>query len=464
MTLHVPAESALQDATNAFAYDAFVVYASADEWFVQGYLLPKLGLSPQRVLVPRALKLGQFIISEIERGVQSSRVTIVVLSSAYLGDHWAVFGEQITAFVSVAKDGHGALLPLLLEDCELPPHIQALVKLDFRDPTRDRWDAEAERLRRFLVLPVTLQPDLPCPYPGMRPFTESDTARFFGRDAELNDLVCRLQRGDRAIYVIGASGSGKSSLIAAGLVPRLSRGGLGLPTFHVLAFRPGEQPIARLTDALESDCTAPAAEISTLLARHIPATSLLLIIDQLEELFTLASADQRITFLAAVRALRADPRCVLVFTLRSDFYGAFLECPLWTDVDGQISRIELSTLRSDSVKTVIERPARDAGVYVQPDLVSRLLADTAREPGALPLLQATLFRLWGKRRQQLLTLSDYQALGDGTRLGLAFAISEHAKEALEPLTHAQEAIALRIFLRLVNFGEGRADTRRQQPL
>jgi conflict system STAND superfamily ATPase len=155
-----------------------------------------------------------------------------------------------------------------------------------------------------------------------------------------------------------------------------------------------------------------------------------LVIDQLEELFAVASADQRLDFLAAARALRADPRCVLVFTPRSDFYGAFMESPLWTDVDGQISRIELSGLRSDSLRVVIERPAHDVGVYVQPELVSRLLVDAAREPGMLPLLQEALFRLWGKRRQRLLAMPDYQALGDGTRTGLAFAISEHANDVL----------------------------------
>jgi hypothetical protein len=445
-------------------YDVFVVHAAADESFVQGYLIPKLALAPERVLVPDKLRLGRPIIGEIERGVRSSRVTIVMLSPAYMTDHWAVFGEQLAAYASVAKDVQGELLPLLLEDCELPTHIRALVKLDFRDSAREVWTAEMDRLHQYLDQPAVSDPDLPCPYPGMRPFTEQDATRFFGRDAELDDLVLRLRRGDRAIYVIGASGSGKSSLIAAGLVPRISRGTDGLPSFHVRTIRPGDQPLAKLADALEGDPGAPADALGQLLAPHLPATSLLLVIDQLEELFAVASAEDRLGFLVAVRALRADPRCVLVFTLRSDFYGAFMESALWTDVDGQISRIELSALRSDSLRVIIEHPARDAGVYVQPELVSRLLVDAAREPGALPLLQEALLRLWGKRRERLLALADYLALGDGTRTGLAFAISEHANDVLGKQTHEQDAIAFRIFLRLVSFGEGRADTRRQQPL
>jgi len=88
----------------------FVVHAdaAADEAFVNGYLLAKLGLAPERVLRLQTLELGRFIIEEVERGVRSSRVTIAVLSSAYMDDHWAVFGEQLAAYASVAKDVHGA--------------------------------------------------------------------------------------------------------------------------------------------------------------------------------------------------------------------------------------------------------------------------------------------------------------------------------------------------------------------
>jgi hypothetical protein len=182
-----------------------------------------------------------------------------------------------------------------------------------------------------------------------------------------------------------------------------------------------------------------------------------------QELFAAAGDDQRRDFLAALRGLRADPRCVLVFTLRADFYGAFMTSSLWTDNDGRISRIDLGPPGSDSLRVVIERPARDLGVYVQPELVSLLLNDAAREPGALPLLQETLFQLWSKRRERLLALADYQALSHGARTGLAFAVEKHAEFVLGRLTSAQQVTAFRILLRLVNFGEGRADTRRQQP-
>jgi WD40 repeat protein len=462
--LPVPGEVVATAESSSCAYDVFVVHAAADESFVQGYLIPKLALEPERVLVPGELRLGGTIIEEIERGVQSSRATIVVLSPAYMADHGSVFGEQLAAYASVAKDVHGVLLPLLLQDCDLPVHIRALVALDFRDPTRDAWDREIHRLRTYLDCPAVSEPELRCPYPGMRPFTPEDAGRFFGRDLELDRIVRWLHRGTREFYVIGASGSGKSSLIAAGLAPKLTRGIDDLPRFHVRTLRPGEQPLDRLAAALESDGTDLAAAIGSLLARHAPAGALLLVIDQLEELFAIAHDDQRRAFLAALRMLRSDARCVLAFTLRADFYSAFLESPLWSDRNGEIARIDLGPPRSDDLRTIVERPARELGVYFQPELVSRLLDDAAHEPGALPLLQETLFRLWGKRRGRLLALADYHALGDGERTGLAFAVKEHADDVIGSLSAAQKQIAFRILLRLVNFGEGRADTRRQQPL
>ena len=358
MTLQDLGERAAGSAASRFTYDVFVVHAeaAADEAFVNGYLLAKLGLAPERVLRLQTLELGQVVTEEIERGVRSSRVTIVVLSSAYMDDYWAAFGEQLAAYASVAKDVHGVLLPLLLEDCKLTMYVQSLVKLDFRDPSRALWDAEIDRLRAYLDRPAAVGADLPCPYPGMRPFTEDDAGRFFGR--EIDNIVYRLRHGEREIYVIGPSGSGKSSLIAAGLEPRLTKGVEGLPRFCARTFRPGERPLERLVAALEGDVATFATTVEQLLVRHPPATSLLLVIDQLEELFATAGDDQRRDFLAALRGLRADPRCVLVFTLRADFYGAFMTSSLWADNDGRISRIDLGPPGSDSLRVVIERPAR----------------------------------------------------------------------------------------------------------
>lgn len=308
-----------------------------------------------------------------------------------------------------------------------------------------------------LVLAATVperRRQIPCPFPGMRPYTAEEASRFRGREGEIADLIGRLRAGERLIYVIGPSGSGKSSLIASGVVPQLARAS-NLPSYVVRSLRPGEQPARCLRDALDGS-------VAQLLAGHHPRTHLLLIIDQLEELFTLASADEQAAFLAELRAVLAEPRAAVILALRADFYGTLMESPLWPG-HGRLSRIEVSPLRGDALGGAIAAPAREAGVEVEPALLERLLADAACEPGALPLLQETLVQLWDCRTDQSLTLEDYAKLGDGAHSGLAVALARRADATIRPLSAAQVALARRIVLRLISFGEGRSDTRRPQP-
>jgi hypothetical protein len=443
-------------------YDIFVVHAAADEPFVQGYLLAELGLPPERVARLPALQLGGWILEEIERCVESSRITVVVLSRACMDDHWVEAGQLLAAHASASPGASGALLPLLLEDCPLPVHMESRVKLDFRDPSRSVWNAEIDRLREYLGQPMVPTTEVMCPYRGMQAFTERDADRFFGRDAEIDRLIRWICSGHREIYIVGASGSGKTSLISAGLVPRLVQERDGFPRFHVRRFRPGEHPLDQLATALGGNTGAPRAAIDALLSRSELATALLLVIDQLEELFTLSDDRQRRDFFTALTLLRAEPRCVMVFALREDFRTDLLNNPSVTVQQNRIRFLKLEPLRGENLRASIEQPARDLDVYFERELISRLL-DEADEPGAQPLLQETLLRLWKFRRQRLLTLADYHALGDGSRSGLAFALSVHAEEVLRGLPADQQTIALRILLRLISFGEGRADTRRQQP-
>jgi conflict system STAND superfamily ATPase/CHAT domain-containing protein len=307
----------------------------------------------------------------------------------------------------------------------------------------------------------------PCPYPGMRPYNANDAGGFHGRDTEIAELIGRLRAGEREIFVIGPSGSGKSSLVTAGVLPRLARGVTGLGMFVVRELRPGEQPAARLGQALEvpaGEGLAVANHVAALLAHHAPSVSLLLVVDQLEELFTLANAGERARFLDALRALRAERRCAVVFTLRADFFGALMESTLWAERRGQLSRVEVSPLHDEALREAIALPARAVGVTVEPELIERLVADAASEPGILPLLQETLVQLWDAHTDQTLTLANYEALGDGARNGLAVALARRADATLRRFTSPQTDIARRILLRLIGFGEGRSDTRRQQPL
>ncbi len=342
--------------------------------------------------------------------------------------------------------------------------------MDFADHGRDDHfkdfaaRAAAECLLWFLRERVPTESlDVPCPYPGMRPYSADEAERFYGRSTEIDELLSRLRAKEHEIYVIGPSGSGKSSLVAAGLLPRLIRGVSGLGSFVVRSMRPGEHPVTRLQELLEgSPGHLPANAVAALLARWHPTASLLILIDQLEELFTLASANQRELFVSALRGLRDEPRCIVVFTLRADFFGVLMESPLWPEQVSQLSRVEVSPLRGEALREAISAPARNVGVGVEPALIERLIADAASEPGVLPLLQETMVQLWDKRVEQALCLADYQTLGDGDRSGLAVSVARRADATLRRFTPAQIATARRILIRLINFGEGRTDTRRQQ--
>jgi WD40 repeat protein len=443
----------------AHDFDLFVMYAAADADFVRGYLLPVLNLPSSRVLLLDELTLGALVVSEIARGVSRSRFTVTVLSPAYLEDCWAVFGEQLASSVSV-EVVH--VIPLRLIGCQLPLQLDARVALDFTE--RAGWEPQAARLRQLLHTTAPAAAPIPCPYPGMRPFTANEASWFFGRDKEIDDLIGRLDRGEREIYVIGPSGSGKSSLVQAGLVPALDAGSSRLGrSFVVRAMRPGARPAERLARALEGELATPAAAIDAidaLVARHPLAERVLVFVDQLEELFTLADAAERQRFIAALRALHAEPRCHVVLALRADFYGSFMDSELWPDLAG-MSRLDVAPLRGAALAQAITAPAARVGVHLEARLCDRLVADADAEPGALPLVQETLRLLWGKRRQRFLGLAEYEALGDGGR-GLDVAIARRADATLRGFTVAQQTIARRVLLRLVSFGEGRADTRRQQ--
>ena len=176
--------------------------------------------------------------------------------------------------------------------------------------------------------------DVPCPYPGMRPYTADDAGGFHGRDAEIDELIGRLRAGEREIYVIGPSGSGKSSLVAAGVLPRLARRAARLGPFIVRTMRPGEQPAARMSEVMgvPSGQQFVAADcIAAVLAHRARGSSVLLVVDQLEELFTVAHADECAAFLTALRALRDERRFVVIVTLRADFFGALMESRLWPE-------------------------------------------------------------------------------------------------------------------------------------
>jgi len=300
-----------------------------------------------------------------------------------------------------------------------------------------------------------------CPYPGMVPFRAEETRFFFGREEEI-DLILRLLRHQQLLFVIGPSGSGKSSLIAAGVLPRLASGPDYPPGYWLVrSLRPGSQPQAALEAALGSSKSLPAGAVDQLLVANPSAQRLLLVVDQFEEIFSVADAGKRQEFIESLGRLLESRQCALVAAMRADFYSDLMNSDLWPLDSSQ--RMEIAVLRGNALQRAIQQPAEAIGVEIDDALVERLVADGAGEPGLLPMLQETLQLLWTRMIRRHISLEEYEALGDGTRSALSIAIAMKADAAVAALPADEQRIARRIFLRLVQFGVRPEDTRRQLP-
>lgn len=441
-------------------YDLFISYADTDRAWVEGYLLDSLKLAGVTYVTEAAFSLGSARLLEFERAIQQSRRTLLVISSAYLVD-------GVNQFITLLSQTYGLetqtwpVIPLILQSVTtLPLSLRALVPLKATDP--DEWTDTIERLCLDLkgTVPAPVS-SLACPYPGMVPFGIDDSHRFFGREQEIGELLERL-RLHPFVTVIGPSGSGKSSLVLAGLIPALRESQLfGTVEWQIQVMRPGETPQLALDNILPENSL-----------RQNSTQRVLLVVDQFEELFTLAGAEA-VPFQARLLQLVKIANIYLVLTVRADFYPDLMTSLLWQKI--QNHRLEVVPLHEPGLRQAILKPAENAGVFVEAALLERLVVDAAGEPGVLPLVQETLVLLWERIERRFLPLRAYEALvltrkayggNEHTyRTGLQVAIARRADAALAALEddpEKQQAIARRIFLRLVQFGEGRADTRRQQ--
>jgi energy-coupling factor transporter ATP-binding protein EcfA2 len=320
--------------------------------------------------------------------------------------------------------------------------------------------------------PVAAAPGT-CPYRGLEVFEEEHAGFFFGREDDTALLVETLKTR-RFLAVLGPSGSGKSSVLRAGLVPALRSGALaGSEDWPIRVFTPGRRPLTHLAthvsqllpgrpvqvtlDQLSQDQRSLDLAASAALVEH-PRQRLVLVIDQLEELFTLCPDEhERRAFLSNLLYASGIPGgpVVVVIGLRADFYD---RCARYPDLRSMAaaSHVLVGPLDAEQLRRVIEEPARHVGLEVEAGLVETILADVGDRPGTLPLLEHLLLEVWRRRRGTMLTLEAYVAAG-----GVHGALAQRADGVYSGLTAAQQATARGVFLRLVQPGEGSEDTRRR---
>ena len=312
------------------------------------------------------------------------------------------------------------------------------------------------------------------PYKGIRPFTEADAPDFFGRGELAKRLIARMkdpQRGSRFMAIVGPSGAGKSSILRAGVIPEIRRGALGDPEGCFIAeMFPGRHPLDELEAALQRVAVRSTSRLHDLLAsgsrgllnavdRLLPTEGeLVLVIDQFEEIFTLASDERgRELFLESLRVATVDPdsRIRVIVTLRADFYDRPLAYARFGELLAQRTEA-VPPLSPDEVEQAIRLPAEGVGVSPEPALVAQIIADVSHQPGALPLVQYSLTELFEQRHDGRLTLEAYRESG-----GIAGALSARADLIFEGADAERRRASKQVFLRLVTLGEGRQDTRRR---
>jgi len=330
------------------------------------------------------------------------------------------------------------------------------------EPSKALQELERSILRQEAALDVEAGP-LPaetelgtvvCPFKGLASFDLGDAEFFFGRERVIARLVAHLTRAT-FVGVVGASGSGKSSLVRAGLLPALAAGALpGSERWRLALMRPGREPCAELERVL-GDQALPLA-----LDGLRPGERLVLAVDQLEEIFTACDEEERrALFLATLGEAAADRdrRAVVVVALRADFYGRLAGYPRFAELLSR-NHVLLGAMERDELGRAIELPAKRAGLQVERGLVDALVADVAGEPGGLPFLSTMLLELWRLRETNVLRLETYRAAG-----GVRGAIARLAERVYGLLSEAERRVARRILLRLAA-GEGSSVVRRRAPL
>jgi energy-coupling factor transporter ATP-binding protein EcfA2 len=464
-------------------FDVFLSHNSLDKASVEEIArkLKDAGLEPW--LDKWCLTPGDTFQPGLADGLRNCATCAIFIGSKGLGN-WAR-EELLVAQDRAAREAGYRLIPILLpgvsdpfDFSKLPPFLTQRTWVDFRG------GLDQERPFRILVNAIKGKPPGPdavqsraddtCPYQGLEVFDEVNAEFFFGRERDVQRLVEKL-KATRFLAVLGASGSGKSSLVRAGLIPALREGALPQSEgWTMCVFKPGSRPLTTLTAQLLHICPGKDSMQNTLdqmandertfhlavtlALANKPAMRIVWIVDQFEEIFTLCNDEkERASFLRNLLYASSIPdgQSTVLLTMRADFLP---KCGASPDLAARVAAQQflVSPMDADMLRQAIEEPARRVRLGFEPGLVDIILGDIASEPGALPLLEHALLELWKRRRDHTLTLDGYRESG-----GVKGAIAKTAEEIFKTFNAVEQAIVRRIMLRLTQLGEGTEDTRRR---
>jgi DNA-binding SARP family transcriptional activator/WD40 repeat protein/energy-coupling factor transporter ATP-binding protein EcfA2 len=330
-----------------------------------------------------------------------------------------------------------------------------------------------ERERLAERAPLATAPGV-CPYKGLARYEAADAPFFHGRERIVATLVAYIAV-ERFVGVIGASGSGKSSLVRAGLLPALSGNALpGSGAWPTCTCTPGEHPLRSLAEALAPLAGVPAPELARRLDRQPDqlgsvldsalrgrgGARVVVVVDQFEEIVTLCrDQEERERFAGALVDAVTDPDvpAVVVPVIRADYFGALAVHPELARLFEE-SQVLVGAMTDTELRRAVTEPARRSGLVLEGGLVDAVCADAGSEPGALPLVSTAMAETWVRRDGTVLTQAAYREAG-----GVQGALGQLADDVYAGLGPEGQALAQRLFLRLAEPGEGTDDVRRRMP-
>ncbi|PWI17549.1 hypothetical protein DI272_27830 [Streptomyces sp. Act143] len=407
------------DPTSRFAQaDVYLSYSGGDRE-VAGRIRDLLEARDVRVAEPDA-PAGTRLPTSAQ---VSARLALFLVGELGQLSPW----QQRELAAVVNAGGLAQVLPVMLPGTGQPPYeLRELQFLDYRAGLEPDGLVEAVRASLRTRMPTEPEPALVerSPYLGLQPFSEADAAVFFGR-GELVDRVLDSLRTEGRCTIVGGAASGKTSLVNAGVIPALRRGVL---------------PGSELWRIVRVNHSGGIEQLQAL--RQIARKGTVVVLDQFEELFTLASADQRDVIYGLLVELAKDPdvSARLITVLRADFVAqARSHAPALMK-----HTVAVPPMSEREMREAVEKPALAAGLHLEPGLTERLLQDMGDEPGALPLLQFTLREMWKRREDGYLTHRSYQETG-----GIQGSLAHTAEEVFASFSEDDRSRARDLLLHLV---------------